>query len=228
MIGVFDSGEGGINALREIKKRAPWIDACFFADRKNAPYGTKTESELIALVSRDIEKLISAGADKVLMACCTASTVYPLLDENLRRVAVPIIAPTAKAAALATRNGRVGVIATEATVKSGAFSTSLSAHDSLKYVYEFPTQKLVSIVEAGISDRRANEADRREIRHILLPIRAAKVDTLILGCTHFCRLKQIIAATLPGVRVISSSLEGALEILKDSPRRGRGQTIYMD
>ena len=228
MIGVFDSGEGGVNALREIKKRAPWIDACFLADRKNAPYGTKSREELVGLVSRDVERLIEAGADRILMACCTASTVYPLLDEKLRRVALPIIKPTAEAAASATRSGKVGVIATDATVASGAFGKALSVYGSVKEVLELPTQRLVCLVESGFSDDCADDAVGREIRRLLLPIRESHADTLILGCTHFSRLQRLISGALPGVRVISSSLEGALEILKIAPSRGRGKTIYMD
>ncbi|MBO7304515.1 MAG: aspartate/glutamate racemase family protein [Clostridia bacterium] len=228
MIGIFDSGEGGINALREIKKRAPWIDVCFLADRKNAPYGTKSESELVELVSRDIERLLLIGANKILMACCTASTVYPLLDSRLRSAALPIISPTAEAAAAATVNGKVGVIATEATVSSGAFSTALSRYGSVKQTFEVPAQILVQMVESGISDGRAPDVTRAKIRRLLSPIRESGADTLVLGCTHFCRLKQIIAGSLPGVRIISSSLSGALEMLKDTPHHGRGETVYID
>lgn len=228
MIGVFDSGEGGVNVLCEIKKRAPWMDVCFLADRKNAPYGTKSREELIELVSRDIERLLLMGAEKILMACCTASTVYPFLDAKLRRVALPIILPTAEAAAAATNNGRVSVIATAATVRAGAFNSALSSYGSVKQVFEFQIQNLVGMVESGISDECATDAERAEIRRLILPIKESGADTLILGCTHFSRLKRIIGSSLPGVRIISSSLEGAIEMLKNSPCRGRGETIYIE
>ena len=76
MIGIFDSGAGGITVARELRRLVPLSDLCFFADRKNAPYGTKSEKELIPLVKRDAEILYDMGAERIIMACCTASTVH--------------------------------------------------------------------------------------------------------------------------------------------------------
>ena len=227
MIGIFDSGEGGRNALYEIRKRAPWIDVCYLADRKNAPYGTKSRDELVELVSRDVERLLSFGASKILMACCTASTVHPLLEKRLRSASIPIISPTAHEAARLTKNGKVGVIATAATVNSGAFREELLSC-GIKEVVEVKAQPLVEIVEKSLLYGNGGQDSARMIRDILRPIKEFGADALILGCTHFCRLKNIISGALPGVEMISSSRAGAIEVLKNAPCRGRGQTVYME
>ena len=227
MIGVFDSGMGGLSAIAEIRKYSPRIDVCFFADRKNAPYGTKTPEELLRLVKNDIAKLQGFGADKILMACCTASTVYGLLSENEREVAVPIIKPTAKEAARVTKNGSVGVIATEATVASGAFSQELARFPKVKDVFELPLQRLVAIVEDGASNGNITKSEKEELYKMLLPVREKKIDTLILGCTHFPHLEKEIESCLPSVKLISSSREGAKEILKNTSPTGTGKTFYL-
>ena len=227
MIGVFDSGIGGLTAVAEIRKVAPNADVCFFADKKNAPYGTKSPDELIALVKADIKKLRLFGADRILMACCTASTVHRYLPRTMRDIAEPIILPTAREAAKVTSCGRVGVIATEATVASGAFSRELSRFTSVKEVFELPLQGLVSLVESGACDKSITQAEKDELCRMLLPIRERKLDTLILGCTHFPHLEGTIGALLPGLKLISSSREGAKEILKTTSPRGTGKTFYI-
>ncbi len=228
MIGVFDSGIGGLTAIAEIRRFAPDADVCFFADRKNAPYGTKTPEELIRLVKNDIVKLQSFGADKILMACCTASTVHRYLPKKMRASAVPIIEPTAKEAVRVTKNGAVGVIATEATVASQAFTKKLSLYSNVKEIFELPLQRLVALVESGASDTNITRAEEDELYKMLLPVRKKKLDTLILGCTHFPHLEKKIGECLPSVRLISSSREGAKEILKNTSPIGTGKTFYLD
>ena len=227
MIGVFDSGAGGLAALSEIRRRNPFVDICFFADYGNAPYGTKKRGELINLVSRDISRLRDAGADRILMACCTASTVYKYLPRQLRDLALPIIDVTAREAALATKCGRVGVIGTNATVSSGAFKRALYLHKEVKSVWELATQNLVSAVESGICDGTITENLREGLFRTLLPLRQKAIDTLILGCTHFARLEREISGVLPGVSIINSSREGAKEILKYCAPKGCGKTLYL-
>ena len=227
MIGVFDSGAGGITAIKELRKILPSADICFLADRKNAPYGTKTPSELVKLVKCDISRLYSAGADKILMACCTASTVYPLLPRSMQKIAIPIISPAAREAIITTQNGKIGVIATERTVRSGAFTRILSKSPTVKSVIELPIQPLVTLVESGCTDERVNETQRDEISRLLRPFREAKIDTLILGCTHFPHLELTIGGCLPQVRLVSASKEGAREIIKTATHGGTGKTLYL-
>ena len=227
MIGVFDSGVGGLTAIDEIRKLCPTADVCFFADKTNAPYGTKTQSELLELVKNDIIKLKSLGADKILMACCTASTVHRYLPYEMKELSVPIIAPTAKEAARVTKNGKIGVIATAATAASGAFKTELSQLANVKEVFELPLQSLVSLVEGGVCDGTVKKPEKDALYKMLLPMRERKVDTLILGCTHFPHLEKTIGECLPDVKLVSSSREGAKEILKTIYSRGAGKTIYL-
>ena len=227
MIGVFDSGRGGLNALREIRRLAPMADVCFYADRKNAPYGTKSKGELVELVLRDAALLSSNGATRILMACCTASTVYSLLPKQIRRICVPIIAPTARRAAGLTQNGRIGVIATEATVRSGAFTAELSRYRSVKEVFELPLQSLVSLIEGGANDSNASSTVRMEINRLLHPLYNKEIDTLILGCTHFPELEGEISRCFSGIKTVSSAREGAIEILKNISPDGSGRTVYI-
>ncbi len=227
MLGVFDSGAGGLLAVREMRRLAPRVDICFLADRENAPYGTKTETELISLVKNDIEKLRRAGADKILMACCTASTIYEYLPEEMKKITCPIILPTARRAAKITESGNVGVIATRATVSSGAFRNALLRCEKCRNVYEFETQNLVSLVESGCTDESITESEFGIIERTLSPIAKKEIDTLILGCTHFPHIEKTISKCLPNVKTVSSAFEGAFEILKKQENCGEGKTVFL-
>ena len=227
MIGVFDSGAGGLTAITELRRLMPTVDICFLADKKNAPYGTKSKDELIRLVCSDISRLRRVGADKILMACCTASTVYDNLPDEVRAIACPIICPTAKEAARITVSGKIGVIATDATVASAAFSKALSSFSSVKEVYELPLQRLVSLVEGGAVDGKMTRNARDELSRLIKPMRRCGIDTLILGCTHFPHLEKEISGCLPGVRLVNSSREGAREIVRSSKNTGTGKTIFL-
>ena len=212
--------------MRELRSISSRYDIIFFPDRKNAPYGTKEESELIPLVERDIELLIERGADKVVMACCTASTVHSQIRKELRERSIPIILPTARAAARATKRGRVGVIATEATVRSGEFSRALLAL-GISDTVELSSARLVEIIERGAKDGSLDTQNALWLTRKLAPFREGRVDTLILGCTHFPHLQREIAARLPGVTIISSSREGALEAARNTEPTGNGKTVYI-
>lgn len=227
MIGVFDSGSGGLTAIAEMRKINPSVDVCFLADYENAPYGTKSERELVRLVSRDVSRLLSAGAESILMACCTASTVHGCLPENIRRLTLPIIAPAAKEAARVTKFGKIGVIATSATVRSRRFSKELFRYGAVKEVFELPAQELVSLVEDGAADRHADKNQKELLYNILKPMKSVGIDTLILGCTHFSHLEREIGACLPGVRTVNASKMGAIEIMKRNLGYGKGKTVYL-
>lgn len=227
MIGIFDSGVGGLTVLEELRRLSPEADVCFFADRENAPYGTKTKDEVISLVRRNIALLTGVGADKILMACCTASTVHRYLTEREQSLTIPIIAPTARAAVSTTRCGKVGVIATERTALSGAFAAEIHALDTAVRVFEWQAQALVGLTEGGVSDAHYEQKDLKIIENLLSPIKDTDVDTLILGCTHFPRISGLISRVLPGVRLISSAYEGAAEAVKIADTSGSGLTIYL-
>ena len=220
MIGIFDSGEGGLCALEKLRELNQSVDICFFADRENAPYGEKTKEELTRLAASDIKRLLDFGADEILIACCTASTVWESLCEEYKRITTPIIKPTAEAAAKSTKTKNIGVIATRATAKSRKFTDALHAIDKALCVYEMATPDFVTMAETA-------SPDRKKIEEALLPLRDLKIDTLILGCTHFTRLENEIAECLSGVKLIHSSYEGAKEIAKKINYTEMGKTYFL-
>jgi glutamate racemase len=227
MIGVFDSGVGGLTVLGAIRSALPSADICFLADRKNAPYGTKSEPELLAATKGAISKLQKRGAGKILMACCTASTVYRLLSPEERRICIPIINPTARRAAEITKCRRIGVIATERTVKSHAFKNELREILPDAEVTEIPAQCLVSLAEECDSAAYASTKAINEIEKILSPIKEICPDTLILGCTHFPIFKQIISDRLPDTAIVSCSQEGARALSSVSEDEGCGRLEFI-
>lgn len=225
MIGVFDSGVGGICAFREIRRLLPREDVVYLADRKNAPYGTKTKDEIIALTKADIKKLKTVGATKILIACCTASTVYDSLDDGEKEISLPIIRPAAEKAVRGAR--KIAVIATERTVSSGAFTREISRLGNMP-VGEFAAQKLVALVEGGCRDGRLSDECEKEIDRVAELVRGFGADTLILGCTHFSHLENQLRQRC-NVRTVSPAREGAIALVKQIQkfRKENGRTIYM-
>ncbi len=219
-IGVFDSGAGGLCALERLAALLPGEEFLFFADRKNAPYGTKCREELIALCRADIARLRERGADRILIACCTASTVYPFLTDGEKQVCTPILFPAAKAAAAHARGRRVGVISTEATARSGAFVREIRKIAPAAKVSSVAAQSLVALVESGVRDGRISQKDKEKISLALSPLPKEEIGALILGCTHFSRLKRTIGELLPGVRIVDAAEEGAAALADRLIREG--------
>ncbi len=226
MIGVFDSGVGGLTAIKELRKIAKDADVCFLADRKNAPYGTKTLEQIIDFSKRNIERLLSLGAEKILIACCTASAAYPYLTESERSVSVPIIDFAAKRAVMASKSGQIGVIATERTVKEKAFSKAVAAFSKNASVFEIEAQVFVELIENGARDGNLTKNEELKIAKALAPLCDKKIDTLILGCTHFPHIEKEIRQILE-VKTVNPALEGALEIAKIANVSENGRTIYI-
>lgn len=226
MIGVFDSGEGGENAVRHLKMLSPNSDILLYTDRKNLPYGKKSTTELIELTEHGIRRLLFEGADRVLIACCTASSVHHALCSELRACSIPIIAPTARRALGITRSGRIAVIATEATVRHCAFSAALGE----SCVGEIPASILVDAIEQGERDGRVSDKTADVLDLLARKIAELDTDTLILGCTHFERLSGEISRRLEKIAkrkilTVNSAREGAIELLKLFPdaRMGDGR-----
>lgn len=230
MIGMFDSGVGGLTVLSAYRRLSGRADILFFADRKHAPYGTKSEEELLFLVRKNIRDLCARGCSRVLIACCTAGTVWEKLPPEDRRVSVPILAPTAEAAVRATKNRRIGILATDRTCQSGVFAAKI--HEALPYatVISHPAPDLVTMVERGARDGAVCGRDLSLLRSVLSVFSGTGIDTLILGCTHFPHLCATIGGLLPGVRLISSSEEGAralCELEKNDRSPGTGKTVCL-
>ncbi len=237
MIGVFDSGVGGLISYGELRRLLPSEDIIYLADRKNAPYGTKSKDELICLVKKDISRLTAMGAKHILIACCTASAVYGCLSENERAVATPIILPTldylSKRAASKDKEYRVTVIATERTVALRAFSSGVNNNLQNIRISEIAAQELVTMVESGERDGKTGERTSIFLDSLCKEITETSPDALILGCTHFSHLKYELSKRLPGVEMLSPAIIGAGEIFKiirntDNIHPECGRCIYTE
>lgn len=204
----------------------PREDIVYLADRKNAPYGTKTKDEILSFTKNNIKILRNMGAEAVLIACCSASSVYHLLDDSDRGISIPIISP---AAALAAKCGkRIAVIATRHTVRQGSFGDEIRALSDAA-VTEMAEQRLVALVEGGNRDGRVDRECREYLKDMAERIGSTGADTLILGCTHFSHLEGEIGRLLPNMKIISPARVGAIEMVKKiKPSRGEcGKVTYM-
>lgn len=206
-IGVFDSGVGGLTVLREIVRRSPHESTIYLGDNARAPYGPRTDDEVLAFSTQSLDALVERDVKALVVACNTSTAVG--IGAFRRRYSLPVlgvIRPGASAAALSTRNRRVGVIATPATIRSHAYFTSIKDENPAIQVYEHATPALVPMVEAGIVSGPEAEAIVAAALAPLLGERAsdgesifprppgASIDTLLLGCTHYPLLRPLIAA----------------------------------
>lgn len=213
MIGVLDSGRGGLVAYKELRRLMPRVDITYLADRKNAPYGNKRPDEILRLTEGGIRRLSDLGCEIILIACCTASTLHELLPRELRDISIPIITPTAR---LCRESKSVLVIATEHTARSGAFSQQIKRFSDAS-VREVPMQPLVDLIEWGHDTKPAID----EIVEM-----CEGCDTLILGCTHFSHLYDDLRARLPEVKILSPAHIGAREITRFTIDHGYGRNRY--
>ena len=206
-IGVFDSGVGGLTVLREILRRLPFESTVYLGDNARAPYGTRTDEEVRRFSIQALDALVQRDVKALVVACNTSTSVA--LTDFRRRYDLPVLGvvrPGAAAAALATRTRLVGVIATPATVRSRAYFNAIKDENPAVEVYEHATPTLVPLVEAGrISGPDVEEAvraavapllgERNEDGDFIFPMPpSARIDTLLLGCTHY----PLLAAVLRG------------------------------
>ena len=228
-VGIFDSGMGGLTAVRVLRELLPGEDIAYLGDTARVPYGGRSVAELIEIARSDARFLRARAIKAMLVACGTGSS--NCLDEVEKTAGVPVIGVVKPAAAASTKNGRVGVLSTVATTRSGAFVRELKAIDPAIEPVASGSPLLVPLVEAGRSDPADPEV-AAAVEDCLRDVRAAGVDTLILGCTHFPLLSEAIAAYMgEGVTLIDSGAAGAraLAALLEknslrSPRRSFGRT----
>ena len=217
-IGVFDSGVGGLTVLREILRRLPFESTVYLGDNARAPYGTRTDDEVRRFSVEALDALVRRDVKALVVACNTSTSVA--LADFRRRYDLPVLGvvrPGAAAAALATRTRRVGVIATPATVRSRAYFNAIKDENPAVEVYEHATPTLVPLVEAGrLSGPEVEEAVRRALAPLLgernedgdfiFPMPpSARIDTLLLGCTHY----PLLSAVLRGIGGDSGGVVGS-------------------
>jgi len=189
-IGVFDSGLGGLSVMRHLMAKLPQENMIYFGDTARVPYGTRSEETIIRYTESDIRFLKTFPVKLVVVACGTASSVAlpHLVKENFPICGV--VEVTANAAASATRNKKVGILGTQGTIKSKSYETIMHKQDSSIETYPMACPLFVPLVENGcLHDEIAYLAAKK----YLLPLKEKGIDTLILGCTHYPLLSEVIA-----------------------------------
>ena len=220
-IGVFDSGIGGLTVLHALRESCPEPDMVFFGDVGRMPYGVH-DKETVLGYSRDCARfLMDQGVEAIVIACNTATAAsHTELRQELPIPVYGVIEYAAAAAKEATKNGHIGVIATEATVRSGSYTRALAGYT----VMERPASPLVIMIEDGIPD-----TDERVIaacKTALADLPKQGIDTLILGCTHFPVYARPIGNLLPGVQLIDTGKALALALRDTFGNGGSGKTEY--
>ena len=231
-IGVFDSGLGGLTAVRQLRRVLPGEDIIYFGDTGRVPYGSRGRQTILQYTRQDIRFLLSQNVKFLMAACGTVSSTYPTAEAT--RLPVPytgVVGAAARKAAEATRNRRIGVIGTAATIRSGSYAALLRELVPDAVITARACPLFVPLVENG----RVEPGDpitTPAIDLYLREVRDAGVDTLILGCTHFPLLAGAISAYMgSGVRLIDSGAAGARALARllgeeglRSPRRSFGRT----
>ena len=217
-IGVFDSGLGGLTVVKKMLESLPNEDIIYFGDTARVPYGDRSKETIIKYAQSDIEFLLTHRVKAVCIACNTADSMARI--EMQKRFTLPIIGvvePAALQALSTTKNGKVGVIGTKATIRSGAYEAVIRARSPKTEVFSVPCPLLCPLVEEG-RFLRGDKVVESVLEDYLSPLKAAGIDTLILGCTHYPLLLDVISDLLPGVELISSgfaSTETLMETLKE-------------
>ncbi|MGO1182552.1 MAG: glutamate racemase [Micrococcaceae bacterium] len=219
-IGIFDSGVGGLTVARAVIDQLPMESIVYVGDTVNSPYGPKSIATVRRLALDVMDELVDAGVKLLVIACNSASAAV-LRDARERytqRYGIPVvevIQPAVRRAVAATRNGRIGVIGTEATVGSRAYEDTFAAAPSLE-VTSVACPRFVEFVEAGITTGPELRALAEEY---LAPLKAAGVDTLVLGCTHYPLLTGVVSYVMgENVTLVSSAEETAQDVYRELVR----------
>ena len=209
-IGIFDSGLGGLTVFKQVIRELPQENVIYFGDTARVPYGTKSKEAIIRFSIENVEELLKRKV-KVIVIACNSSTSYAL-DVLQKEFDVPIIGviePGVRKAVEATRSGRIGIIATLATVNSGKYQEHIKARSRSSKIFSQACPLFVPLVEEGWLNTAVTRSVAAEY---LKPLKAKKIDTLILGCTHYPLLKPVLRQVMgKDVELIDSAREVALE-----------------
>jgi glutamate racemase len=222
-IGVFDSGIGGLTVANEIIRQLPSESVVYFGDTARVPYGPKSPDTVRRYSQEIADYLQSQGVKAIVIACNTATAhALTMLREKLSIPVIGVVEPGARAAVKATKTNRIGVIGTVGTIKSGAYERAIRALNPDAIITARPAPLLVPLIEEGWND---HPASRLVVEEYLEPFRAADIDTLVLGCTHYPLLKPLIAEVMgPGVELIDSAEETAAETGRTLADKGLATT----
>jgi glutamate racemase len=217
-IGIFDSGAGGLTVLHECLVTMPHEDFVYLGDGARCPYGPRPSGE-IRRFAHEIASYLEAMGVKLIVAACNSATAaaLPQLQERLPVTIVGVLAPEAHAAVQASRNRRIGVLATEATVESGRYPEAVNALDAGAQVVSMACPRLVPLIETGAATDEIDAAVREYAR----PLKSAGVDTVILGCTHYPLIRPVFERVFGrGTTLVFSAEETAREVAGTLERKG--------
>ena len=204
-IGVFDSGLGGLTAVRRMAAVMPEESIVYFGDTGRVPYGTRSKDTIFRYAMQDVNFLRSFDLKAIVIACGTVSSIA--LEAVAQEQPLPIfgvVAPTAKRAAATTRNGKIGIIATPATIRTGAYERVIARENPQARLFAKSCPLFVPLVENGRT-RRGDIVIETVAREYLSELKDADIDTLILGCTHYPLLTEVIQDFMgPEVRLLDS------------------------
>ena len=225
-IGVFDSGVGGLTVVSQIQKILPEEDIIYFGDTARVPYGTKSKETVTKFSVENVEFLMKKNVKLVVVACNTASSLsLDFLKKCFRVPIMGVIEPGVNCAAASTRNNRIGVVGTNATVSSGAYEKAIKKIDPKMSVFAESCPLFVPLVEEGWLTRSVT---RDIAATYLAPFRAKKIDTLILGCTHYPLLRKVIqdivgdkVVLIDSAKEVAGEARGILDSNNLLNRRGR-------
>jgi glutamate racemase len=211
-VGVFDSGLGGLTAVRELRELLPSENIIYFGDTSRVPYGSRSRDTILKYARQDVRFLRSFDLKAILIACGTVSTTsLDILRSESDIPMLGVVDPTCRRAVNVSKNRRIGLIATAASVRSGAYERAIHALEPTAEVFARACPLFVPLVEAG----RIHPGDvviETVAREYLLPMKELGLDTLILGCTHYPLLMDIIGEVMgPEVTLVNAGAESAWE-----------------
>lgn len=219
-IGVFDSGLGGLTVVKEILENMPNENIIYFGDTARVPYGDRSKETIVQYVFDDVRFLLSHDVKAVCIACNTADSMARAeIEQAFSLPVIGVVAPAAREALTQSKNGRIGVICTHATVRSGAYEKTIAALSPETQVFSVPCPLLCPLVEEG-RFRPGDIVVEEVLRGYLAPLLEKKVDTLILGCTHYPLLYDVISALMPGVKLICSGSASTRELMDTLDKNG--------
>ena len=211
-IGIFDSGVGGLTVVKSLLERLPSESFLYYGDTAHVPYGNKSREELFKYASEIISFLLSRDVKTIVVACGTHSSVT--LTEIEKTCPIPILGvvkPGARVAARVTRNGKIGVIATQGTVNSGSYSANIKAIEASHEVFSGACPRLVPMIETGILD---GAEIRPAVEEYIVPLLQQGIDTLVMGCTHYPFLAPVISNIAgEGVTLVDPAAETIEELI---------------
>ncbi len=217
-IGIFDSGIGGLTVVKAVRKILPKEDIVYLGDTARLPYGTKSTDAIIQFSIEDTQFLVDRGAKYIVIACYSSASVA--LEIIAKKFSVPVIGvirPGVRKALQLTKTGRIGVIGTSLTIFSGAYEKAFKEMNIESEILGRACPLFVPLVEEGWLDHKVTALVAKEY---LEPLKKDNVDTLLLGCTHYPLLTDVIREIMGDINYVDASAEVGAELAQDLKDRG--------